>query len=84
MTANTVQKTWRKIVAKYQQPDTRKSIWQLVNSFGLYVIAWVLMVTTKEWDFFTHFYNPKKSTPDWAAELRGVRPIGNHKFGFIN
>jgi omega-6 fatty acid desaturase (delta-12 desaturase) len=39
-----MQKTWRKIVAEYQQPDTRKSIWQLVNSFGLYVIIWVLMV----------------------------------------
>jgi omega-6 fatty acid desaturase (delta-12 desaturase) len=44
MKSNTMQKTWRKIVAEYQQPDTRKSIWQLVNSFGLYVIIWVLMV----------------------------------------
>lgn len=37
------QNTWRKIVAGYQNPDTRKSVWQLVNSLGGYVIMWVLM-----------------------------------------
>ena len=34
---------WRQIVAKYQQPDARKSIWQIVNSFGGLFLCWVLM-----------------------------------------
>jgi omega-6 fatty acid desaturase (delta-12 desaturase) len=34
---------WRQIVAKYQQPDARKSIWQIVNSFGGLFLTWVLM-----------------------------------------
>ena len=34
---------WRTLVAPYQQPDTRKGIWQLVNSFGGLVISWGLM-----------------------------------------
>lgn len=48
MEANVMQNTWRKLVAKYQQPDTRKSSWQLINSFGLYVLAWVLMIFSLE------------------------------------
>ena len=35
---------WQKLVAKYQQPDTRRSVWQVVNSFGPYVLLWTLMV----------------------------------------
>jgi omega-6 fatty acid desaturase (delta-12 desaturase) len=34
---------WRQIVAKYQQPDVRKSTWQIVNSFGGLFLCWVLM-----------------------------------------
>lgn len=34
---------WRKIVAKYQQPILRKSLWQMANSIGPYV---ALMVAT--------------------------------------
>ncbi len=34
---------WRAVVAKYQQPDMRKSIWQIVNSFGGLFLMWVLM-----------------------------------------
>lgn len=34
---------WRQIVAKYQQPDARKSIWQIVNSFGGLFLTWALM-----------------------------------------
>jgi omega-6 fatty acid desaturase (delta-12 desaturase) len=40
---NAMRAKWRQIVKEYQQPDTRKSIWQLINSFGLYVILWILM-----------------------------------------
>ncbi|GIK72979.1 MAG: hypothetical protein BroJett021_19670 [Chloroflexota bacterium] len=34
---------WRQIVAKYQQPDARKSTWQIVNSFGGLFLTWALM-----------------------------------------
>jgi omega-6 fatty acid desaturase (delta-12 desaturase) len=34
---------WRAVVAKYQQPDVRKSTWQIVNSFGGLFVMWVLM-----------------------------------------
>ena len=37
-------KTWRKIVANYNNPVIRKSIWQLVNTLVPYVLLWVLMV----------------------------------------
>ncbi len=49
-----------------------------------YGIAWVLMTSTRKWDYLTHFYNPGKATPSWAGELRGVRTIGRHVFGFID
>jgi omega-6 fatty acid desaturase (delta-12 desaturase) len=32
--------------AKYQQPNLRKAIWQLVNTFVPYVVLWILMVIT--------------------------------------
>lgn len=35
---------WKKIVAEYQQPDTRRSVWQVVNSFAPYMLLWTLMV----------------------------------------
>lgn len=37
-------KTWRKIVNDYQNPDIRKSVWQLMNTLIPYVILWILMV----------------------------------------
>jgi fatty acid desaturase len=34
---------WRAVVAKYQQPDVRKSTWQIVNSFGGLFLMWIVM-----------------------------------------
>lgn len=34
---------WKNLVAKYQQPDVKMSVWQLVNSFGGYFLFWGLM-----------------------------------------
>ncbi len=34
---------WKEIVARYQVPSTKRAVWQMVNTFGLYVLAWVLM-----------------------------------------
>ncbi len=49
-----------------------------------YGIAWVLMSSTRKWEFLTHFYNPSKVTPPWATELSGRKTIGNHVFGYMN
>ena len=35
------QADWKKIVKPYQSADTRKSIWQLVNTVGLLFIGWI-------------------------------------------
>lgn len=49
-----------------------------------YGIAWVLMTSTRKWNYLTHFYNPDEVTPSWATSLRGKRVIGNHVFGYID
>lgn len=38
------QSDWKKIVKPYQSPDTRKSVWQVINTFGPFLIGWILMV----------------------------------------
>ncbi len=37
---------WQALVAKYQQPDLRMSIWQVVNSFGGFFLCWGFMAVT--------------------------------------
>jgi len=49
-----------------------------------YGIAWVLMTSDREWDHLTHFYNPAKSSPFWADDLKGRQTIGRHVFGYID
>ncbi len=34
---------WLEIIRKYNQPDVRKSIWQIINSLGPYMILWAVM-----------------------------------------
>jgi len=34
---------WKNMVKPYQSADTRRSIWQVVNSFGLLLILWIGM-----------------------------------------
>jgi omega-6 fatty acid desaturase (delta-12 desaturase) len=34
---------WRGIVAKYQQPSTKRAVWQLLNTFVPYALLWYLM-----------------------------------------
>jgi omega-6 fatty acid desaturase (delta-12 desaturase) len=41
---NAAVKTWRNIVNNYQNPDIRKTIWQLVNTLVPYIALWVLMI----------------------------------------
>ena len=39
---------WKKIVAPYEQPSTKKAIWQIINSMGALIALWVLMFFTVE------------------------------------
>ena len=34
---------WQAVVVRYQQPDLVKSVWQVVNSFGGFLLGWLLM-----------------------------------------
>ncbi|MGB2965215.1 MAG: fatty acid desaturase [Anaerolineales bacterium] len=49
---NSVQKTWRKIVNNYQNPDIRRSIWQLVNTLVPFVILWILMILIIDYSYW--------------------------------
>ena len=40
--------SWRKIVAKYQIPSLKKSVWQIINSMGPFVAIWILLYFTVE------------------------------------
>jgi len=37
-------RSWQKMIMKYNQPDLRKSIWQICNSVIPYFVLWYLMV----------------------------------------
>ena len=37
------QKEWVKIVSDYNKPDVGKSIWQIINSLGPYLLLWPVM-----------------------------------------
>lgn len=39
-----LRKNWRSLVAAYEQPDMRRSLWQMANSIVPYFILWGLMV----------------------------------------
>jgi len=35
--------SWVPVISKYNSPDIRKSIWQIINSLGPYIVLWYLM-----------------------------------------
>ena len=37
------QKTVNTVAARYQKPDLKRCIWQMVDSFVPYLISWYLM-----------------------------------------
>ena len=41
-------KSWQQIVAQYQHPDIRRSLWQLVNTLIPYAVLWYLMIRSLE------------------------------------
>ncbi len=36
-------RSWMEVINRYNQPDTRKSIWQIINSLGPYLLLWAAM-----------------------------------------
>ena len=43
---------WKTMVSKYQKSQTRKSIWQLCNSFIPFVLIWLLMVFALDYSYW--------------------------------
>ena len=43
---------WKAMVSKYQKSQTRKSIWQLCNSFIPFVLIWLLMVFALDYSYW--------------------------------
>ncbi len=35
---------WQNIITRYNRPDLRKSIWQIINSLVPYIVIWVMMI----------------------------------------
>lgn len=45
-------RNWQKIVAQYQTPDPRRSIWQIVNTLVPYFVVWGLMIVALNISFW--------------------------------
>lgn len=43
---------WRAVVAKYQRPDLRRSIWQILNTFIPYFALWYLMYLSLDYSYW--------------------------------
>ena len=41
---NSIKKSWRQAVEPYQKSDSKRSVWQLVNTLVPYFLLWALMV----------------------------------------
>ena len=45
-------RSWEKIIMKYNRPDLRKSIWQILNTLIPYVGIWYLMVLSLQYPYW--------------------------------
>ncbi len=45
-------KLWHAVIAKYNQPMLSKSVWQIINSVGPYVLLWMLSVYVIQFSFW--------------------------------
>lgn len=43
---------WLDIVSRYNKPDIRQSIWQIINSLGPYLLLWVAMYYSLQISYF--------------------------------
>ena len=39
-------RTWIEVISKYNTPDVKRSIWQIINSLGPYILLWIAMYYT--------------------------------------
>jgi omega-6 fatty acid desaturase (delta-12 desaturase) len=49
------QKNWRQLVAKYQNPITMRSVWELITSVIPYFIGWALIITSLQFPYWITF-----------------------------
>ena len=47
-----IDRSWEKVVMKYNRPDLRKSIWQICNSLIPYIFMWYLMYRSLEYSYW--------------------------------
>jgi acyl-lipid omega-6 desaturase (Delta-12 desaturase) len=45
-------RSWEKVIMKYNRPELRKSIWQICNSFVPYVLLWFLMYQSLHYSYW--------------------------------
>ncbi len=51
-TQKSTESNWRKVVSKYNFPDKKQSIWQLINSVVPLLGLWVLMYYSLDWSYW--------------------------------
>jgi omega-6 fatty acid desaturase (delta-12 desaturase) len=44
--------TWNALVAKYQLPDTRQSVWQVCNTFIPFMLLWYVMYLSLDYSYW--------------------------------
>lgn len=44
--------TWSNLVAKYQMPSTRQSVWQVVNTFVPFMLLWYMMYLSLAYSYW--------------------------------
>ncbi len=45
-------RSWEKIIMRYNKPDLRKSIWQIINSVIPYIFLWYLMYRSLQYPYW--------------------------------
>lgn len=45
-------RSWQKVVMRYNHPDSRKSLWQICNSFIPYVLLWFLIYKSLQYPYW--------------------------------
>ncbi len=48
-------KNWGKLIRKYQKPDTKKAVWQMLNTFLPFLAIWVLMYISMDYSYWITF-----------------------------
>ena len=46
-----IERSWEKVIMKYNHPSLRKSIWQICNSVLPYLLVWYLMYRSLQYSY---------------------------------